>query len=98
MNKQLEFPNGIRAFQPTKNAPEWVRGSLVLNKTELMDWLRSQGNEIRLDIKQSKKGSWYLSVSDFTPQEKGFYKKSDFNQMPPSDVAMGTDYIDDLPF
>jgi hypothetical protein len=98
MNKQLEFPNGIRAFQPTKNAPEWVRGSLVLNKTELMDWLRSQGNEIRLDIKQSKKGSWYLSVSDFTPQEKGFYKKSDFVDKGGVDKGYMDSTDDQLPF
>jgi hypothetical protein len=77
--QKIVFPEGLRVFAPGNNAPDWVKGQLLVNKNELVQWLRNQDSEIRLDIKQSKKGSWYLSVSDFTPQEKGFFKKSDFN-------------------
>lgn len=97
MKNDVKFPEGLRVYAPGKNAPEWVRGQLVLNKRELMDWLRSQDEEIRLDIKQSRKGSWYMSVSDFTPQQKGFFKKSDFEDpfASPEEVMTAGD---DLPF
>jgi hypothetical protein len=92
-DKTMIFPEGIRVFAPGDNAPGWIKGQILLNKNELIQWLRTQENEVRLDIKQSKKGSWYMSVSDFTPQEKGFFKKSDF----PS-LNNPTSQDGDLPF
>ena len=66
----IKFVDGLRIFKPRENAPEFVKGNLLLTKTQLIQWLSSQQNEeIRIDILESKeKGTWYGKVNDFKPQ------------------------------
>jgi hypothetical protein len=92
MSKQQVFVNGLRCFKPNDTAPTWIKANLVINKKELNEWLKSQPDEIRVDIKESReKGSWYTSVNDFVPKE------TKYSTPPP--YADGTDPNDDgLPF
>lgn len=76
MDKDVIFPTGIRVFAPHENAPEFIKGALVIESLKFAAWLGQQpeGN-VRLDIKQSRKGSWYLQVNtwkaDTSKQSKG---------------------------
>ena len=65
----VEFANGLRIFKPREGAPEFIKGAIVINKGELIQWLSGKGDEVRLDIKESKKGSWYASVNDYRPNK-----------------------------
>ena len=67
----VTFPEGIKTFKPNEKAPSFVKANLVINKTELLAWLSSQGETVRLDVLESKTGDkYYLSVNDFTPAQK----------------------------
>ena len=65
---EKQFPNGIRAFKPNDKAPDFVKVDLTINKSELTTWLQSQPDTIRLSIKESQKGTYYIEVNTFTPQ------------------------------
>lgn len=67
MDKQ--FVNGIRAFKPNEKAPSFVKANLTVNKTELLEWLDTQPDEIRVSMKESQKGSYYLEVDSYQRQE-----------------------------
>jgi|TARA_R100001460_G_C3507992_1_gene171171 hypothetical protein len=66
----LVFPEGLRVFKPRQKAPEFVKGALLINRQELIDWLQQQHEEeIRIDILQAKapKTGWYCKVDDWKP-------------------------------
>lgn len=73
MNKAPIFVPGMKVFKPSPKAPEFVKGQLVINKLELLDFLKSQRDEVRIDIKEGRSGVYYLSVNDWTPTTTGRY-------------------------
>ncbi len=64
----MEFPQGIRAFKPNEKAPDFVKANLVING-EFMEWYQNNNNggEVRLDLKESKNGKYYLAKNEYTP-------------------------------
>ena len=65
-----QFVNGIRAFKPNDNAPEFVIANLVMNASELKSFLDSQTrDEIKVDLKRSQKGTYYLEVNNWQRQQ-----------------------------
>jgi len=68
--KETKFVNGIRIFKPNPKAPDFVKGNITINRNELMMWLDTQPENIQVDVKESKGGAWYLSVSDYVPKVK----------------------------
>lgn len=85
-----QFLNGIRAFKPRENAPSFVKANLVINKAELIEFLESQPDEVRVSMKESQKGSYYLEVDTY--QGNGEIKPKQPSQ-PANDIP-----TDDLPF
>ena len=68
MSKEVKFVDGLRAFKPHANAPDFVKAALEINISELIGWLNAQeGEKVRLDLKESRSGTYYCSVNDFTP-------------------------------
>ena len=65
---EKQFPNGIRAFKPNEKAPDFVKADLTINKAELTTWLQSQPDTIRLSVKESQKGTYYVEVNTFEPK------------------------------
>ena len=65
---EKQFPNGIRAFKPNEKAPAFVKADLTINKAELTTWLQSQPDTIRLSVKESQKGTYYVEVNTFEPK------------------------------
>ncbi len=62
------FPEGIRVFKPNEKAPDFVKGTLTVNG-EFIEWYQNNNKdgEVRLDIKESKNGKYYLSKNEYTP-------------------------------
>jgi len=71
-NKQETiFINGMRFYKPKENSPEWIKGNLVIEKTELVEFLKTCPTEtVRIDLKKSKEGKLYLALNTFNPIKK----------------------------
>jgi hypothetical protein len=72
------YPEGIRAFAPRNGAPDFVKGSILVEPNKLFAWLKKnqhllneyQGEkQLRLDLLDGKKGL-YLAVNDYKPGAK----------------------------
>ena len=55
MENKVVFIDGVNVFQPNEKAPDFVKASLVINRTQ---------------IKESKQGKLYASVDTFKPKPK----------------------------
>lgn len=64
------FPNGIKAFKPNDKAPEFVKADIIINKSELIQWLDDKDNEVKLTVKLSKGGTYYLEVNEYKPKQQ----------------------------
>lgn len=88
-----QFLDGIRAFRPNEKAPEYVIANLVINVSELESFLKKQtNNEVKVDLKRSQKGSFYLEVNSWQPKTT--------NAQPTSNASTANinEPLDDLPF
>lgn len=77
MENTVIFVEGLNVFTPNENAPDFVKASMVLNKEKLITWLQNNkqylsdgkyGEELRLQIKESKQGKLYASVDTYKPK------------------------------
>lgn len=60
------FPEGIRTFTPNAKAPSFVKADFLINRDEMISWLQTQPQEVKLSLKESKSGSkLYLSINNF---------------------------------
>ena len=101
----VQFPTGISAFKPNDKAPSFIKANISIKKAELIEWLKSQGDTIKLDLKESKdSGKYYLSVNDFAPAQKDVTKAGSYTEQVKKQVMNDThsefriDSHDDLPF
>ena len=83
------FLNGILVKAPREGAPDFVKGSISIKREELLTSLSSETSEwINLDIKESKKGTWYCAINDWKPEGGG---------QSPQQSAPSQDFDDELP-
>lgn len=68
--KQTEFVNGVRVFKPFPNAPDFVKFSGVITKKDITEWLKTQKDEIKFVVKESRKGGYYVEVDTFVPTKR----------------------------
>ena len=84
--EDIEFPDGMIVKAPHANAPDFVKASISIKVADLGKWLREKykaGEEwINLDVKESKNGKWYASVSKFKPKEKSEKSDKDDDTIP----------------
>jgi hypothetical protein len=90
--EEIEFVDGLIVKAPNPKAPDFVKASISIKVEDLGKWLRAKykaGEEwINLDVKESKSGNWYASVSKFKP------KAAD----PQKPAGKFDDMKDDVPF
>tara|TARA_R110000751_G_C13410282_1_gene438905 strand:+ start:37 stop:339 length:303 start_codon:yes stop_codon:yes gene_type:complete len=99
--KDIKFVDGLRAFKPHVNAPDFVKAALEINIEELISWLKSQqGEKVRLDLKESKSGTYYCAVNTFTPKNQGEKPVGNNGPAPSRDFdnPPADDFDDDVPF
>lgn len=95
-NKKI-YPKGLRAFKPHKNAPDFVKGTLIVTPRDLIDFCRENGNlltdykevkQLKCQILEGNEGLYFV-VDTWKPEKKEQSKDQevdDFND------------VDDLPF
>lgn len=65
---EVKFVDGLMVKKPHGNAPDFVKANLSIKREDLIKWLQEQSGEwINVDVKESKKGSWYAQVNDWEP-------------------------------
>jgi hypothetical protein len=78
MSEKKEYPKGISFFAPRENAPQWVKGSILINPNELVKWM--EGNK-QLLIESEKYGKQYkLQVTDKGLQVDTWKPTNDYKQ------------------
>lgn len=65
---EVEFVNGLRVFAPHEGAPDFIIANLVIERAELLAWLQTHPEKVRVDIKRSKAGKLYAAVNNWQPQ------------------------------
>ena len=68
--KELIFAEGIRFFKPRENAPKSIKGNMVINLQELMDFTEKQKvqGDLRIDLRKSEtKGTYYFTLNTWKP-------------------------------
>ena len=65
----IEFANGFYFKEPQEDAPDFVLGSLSINREDAIGFLEAQTDKwVNLAIKKSKAGKPYLSVDKWKPK------------------------------
>ena len=68
---EVQFISGLRVYKPRENAPTWIIANGTINKNDILTWLGQQDDdEIRFDIKLSKKGTYYATVNNYKTEDK----------------------------
>jgi hypothetical protein len=93
--KDIEFVDGLIVKAPHEKAPSFVKASISIKVADLGVWLRGKhkaGEEwVNIDVKESKGGKWYCSVSKFKP-------KAEEAAEPKKPAGRFDDLADDIPF
>lgn len=77
MSNEKKYPKGIVTFKPHDNAPDFVKGKMIITPNTLVNWLKEnsdlmteyKGNkQVVLDILEGENGL-YVKVNDFKPKK-----------------------------
>lgn len=73
--KEKIFAKGIMFFAPNENAPDFVKGRLIINLGQLQDWVDQNedkihnhadyGNQLKLDITENDEGRLMATVNTY---------------------------------
>jgi hypothetical protein len=94
MANDIEFVDGLHVKAPHEKAPSFVKASISIKVADLTKWLAGKTDEwVNIDVKESKGGKWYCSVSNFKPKAKE-------EEQPAAKTGAGRfdDMKDDVPF
>lgn len=98
-NKEPKFVDGLIIKKPKQNAPKFIIANISIKREELTNWLNNSRDEwINLDVKESKKGSWYAQVNEWKSDPRKPFtepKKSTVNEVAKSNSEVK---IEDIPF
>lgn len=87
---EKQFVDGLRAFKPNEKSPDFIKANVVIHTADLVKWLESQPDKIKIDMKESQKGSWYFEVNTWKPTSEPLVPKT---EMPTKD-----ELLEDVPF
>lgn len=98
-----KFPKGMFFKLPHNNAPDFVKGKMLIRREDAIEYLKSEDSEwISLDLKVSRDGKPYAQVDDWKPDSS---KSSQGSEIPPvvrkgqyEDAPKQDEDTDSLPF
>jgi len=72
-NEETIFADGMYFNEPSDKAPDFIKGSISVEPKRFTEWMREHYNKdekyIRIDLKISKAGKPYTSLSTFKPNK-----------------------------
>ncbi len=69
----LIFIEGMRFFKPRENAPQSIKGNLVITLSELREFIKKHDikDQMRVDLRKSEaKGTYYFTLNTYNPVKK----------------------------
>jgi hypothetical protein len=79
------YPKGIVTFSPRDGAPDFVKGTIIINPNELFAWLKENSlllteyngkKQLKLQLLHGNKGL-YVAVDTYTGSSSAFPAKDD---------------------
>ena len=104
---EKKFITGLFVFKPHEKAPAFVKANLSINRDEFVNWLQEQEPDekgrLKIDLKESQKGSWYAQVNEWKPDGRPSYPDQPQTFTPPvppqpSGHTQDDIQIEDIPF
>lgn len=92
------YPQGVIAFAPNKNAPSFVKGSIVITPRDLVDWITANPQllteyggkkQLKLQLLEGNKGL-YMTVDTYVKPAENVATQA--TQVPANEVKK------DMPF
>ena len=72
MMADIQWTDGVRIFPPNENAPDFVKGDIVINPEQAIAWLKKQNGTVRLELKTKKSdGSLNAHVKQKPQRQSG---------------------------
>lgn len=94
-----QFIPGLRIFPPKGKTPDFIKFNGILTKKELMDFLETvDSDELRFQVKESKKGGYYVEIDTWNPDTAEPPKDLFVRPMDTGSNFVGAVPTDDLPF
>jgi len=80
MTDNTDFIEGLFIKPPIKKdgapLPEWIKAKGSIKVADLIGWLQTVQTEwVNFDVKESKKGNWYVAVNTWEPTKDEEYAK-----------------------
>ena len=84
------YPKGVMIFKPRENAPDFVKGSMVVSLREFTDWVKTQQEhyseyngkkQLRFKILDGREGL-YLELDTWKAESKNNGRADDFLGQP----------------
>jgi hypothetical protein len=102
MSNEVEFVDGLSVEAPKSGAPDFVKMKIGIQPEKLALWLKGkpEGEWINLQVKVSKKGTWYASVDNWKPDPNRAQQPAQQPVQQPTQVTNNNDAFDDevIPF
>lgn len=93
------FPIGLYVNPPNEKAPEFVKGSISIQKdkfAELFEQIEEYSNEkgyCRFNILEWRDWKWYATVDTYKPTDKPKEEQKQARKFPVQEIS-----LDDIPF
>lgn len=88
---EKEFVNGLRVFKPHEKAPDFIKLDMSIEVSDLLAWLGArEEKELRIQVKESKKGKLYAEVDNWKKEHKS--ERPAYAKKPVDDGLPKVDY------
>lgn len=95
---EVKFVPGLYAKPPHPNAPDFVKCSISIKRSEFVEWVNNWAGEwVNIDVKESRNGKWYAAINEWKPKSN----TSTENVLPPgpsNQESTEMDFDDEIPF
>jgi hypothetical protein len=69
MSDEPIFTDGLRAYKPRDNAPDWVKADLAIDVAKFTVFINDHAKpdgSVRIQIKEGKTGNYYAALDQWT--------------------------------
>lgn len=73
MSNETQFADGLRAYKPSPQAPDFIKANLEVDVTVFTKFLEAHATDkgtVRIVIKESRGGKYYAQLDQFTSGPK----------------------------
>lgn len=95
MSGNTEFIDGLRIYAPNERAPDYIIANGEIDSLALSAWLASHPGKVRIVIKRSQGGKYYVALDAYKREERAPSKPV---KEPQGQGGFEDDDLDRIPF